>query len=61
MEVEHIAESRQMAAQALLPALAAAPKADLISGGFGCGWQIQMLTGRVSLGLAQVLLAQLSD
>ncbi|WP_409422558.1 4Fe-4S dicluster domain-containing protein [Pseudaeromonas sp. ZJS20] len=61
MEAEHIAESRQMAAQALLPALAAAPEADLISGGFGCGWQIRMLTGRSSLGLAQVLLAQLAD
>jgi Fe-S oxidoreductase len=47
--------SRDIAAQALLPQLAQAPTSTVLADGFSCRTQIEQLTGRVPLHLAQLL------
>ena len=59
LEVEHVALSHQMAAQALLPALALEPEAELLCNGMACRHQIQVLTGRQPRHLVSLLLAAL--
>ena len=61
LEAEHVAISHQMAAQALLPALAAEPGAELLCNGMACRHQIQLLTGRQPRHLVSLLLAALLD
>ncbi|MGL4207178.1 MAG: (Fe-S)-binding protein [Aeromonadaceae bacterium] len=61
LEAEHVALSHQMAAQALLPALAAEPEAELVCNGMACRHQIQLLTGRQPRHLVSLLLAALQE
>jgi FAD/FMN-containing dehydrogenase/Fe-S oxidoreductase len=49
------AASAQIAAQGIVPALATAPEADVVASGFSCREQIEHLTGRPTLHVAEVL------
>ncbi len=56
---QHQAASRRIAARALLPALdAAAPDTAVVADGFSCREQIEGLTGRATLHLAELLAAK---
>jgi FAD/FMN-containing dehydrogenase/Fe-S oxidoreductase len=52
---QHAAASRRIAELALLPALAAAGDAAVVASGFSCREQIETLTGRRTLHIAQLL------
>lgn len=55
----HLETSRRIAARALLPALdAAPPDTVVVADGFSCREQIEGLTGRASVHLAEVLAGQ---
>jgi len=55
LEAEHVAESRQMANLALIPAIAAEPEALLLCNGLSCRHQISLLSGREPLHLVSLL------
>jgi len=61
MESEHIDAARAMAEQGLLPTLAKQPDAPIISNGFGCAYQINLLTARKPMHLANLLAACIKD
>ncbi|RCU50012.1 (Fe-S)-binding protein [Corallincola holothuriorum] len=61
LESEHIAQSQQMANLSLVPKIVAAPEADLVCNGFGCGQQIYAMTGRRPRHLANVLAEMIED
>ena len=51
----HLEASRRIAQLALVPALEAAPHAAVLASGFSCREQIETLSGRKTLHLAEVL------
>jgi len=55
LESEHIEQARAMAEQGLMPSLRAQPKAEIVSNGFACSYQISQLSGRQPMHLANVL------
>ncbi len=59
LESEHVEQARAMANEGLLPSLAAQPEAEIISNGFGCAYQIQLLDGRRPRHVASLLAQQL--
>lgn len=59
MELEHVAESRQMANLALIPAIAAEPEALILCNGMSCRHQIAILSGREPVHLVTLLARQL--
>jgi len=61
LEAEHVDYSHQMAQQALVPALQAAPEALVVSNGFGCAHQIRVTAQRPTLHLATLLRQALVD
>ena len=62
LEAEHVEYSHQMAQQALVPALQAAPpEALVVSNGFGCAHQIRVTSGRSTCHLASLLRQALAD
>jgi Fe-S oxidoreductase len=52
---QHAAASRRIAELALLPALEAAGDAVVVANGFSCREQIEALTGRPTLHVAELL------
>jgi Fe-S oxidoreductase len=52
---EHYETSKRIAGLALLPALTAAPQAEIVACGFSCREQIEDLGGRPTLHLAELL------
>jgi Fe-S oxidoreductase len=52
---EHYETSKRIAGLALLPALGAAPRAEVVACGFSCREQIESLGGRPTLHLAELL------
>jgi FAD/FMN-containing dehydrogenase/Fe-S oxidoreductase len=52
---QHAGASRRIAELALVPALAAAPDAAVVASGFSCREQIETLTGRRTLHIAELL------
>jgi glycerol-3-phosphate dehydrogenase subunit C len=54
-QAEHSAASKRIAELALLPALASAPDATVVACGFSCREQIETLSGRSTLHIAEVL------
>lgn len=61
LESEHVDQARAMAEQGLLPTLAEHPEAHIISNGFGCAYQINLLTGRKPMHLASLLAGCIKD
>ncbi len=62
LEAEHVEYSHQMAQQALVPALQAAPpEALVVSNGFGCAHQIRVTSGRSTCHLATLLRQALAE
>ena len=61
LEAEHTQQSREMAAQGLLPALDAHPNALVVCNGFSCSHQILALRDRRAIHLATLLARHLKD
>ena len=61
LEAEHVAASRAMANQALIPAIKAEPEALLLCNGLSCRHQISLLSGREPLHLVSLLALYLLD
>lgn len=61
VEAEHTALAREMAEQALIPALQGAPEAGIVANGFSCRQQIAGTTARPSMHLAQLLRTRLAE
>ncbi|MET0065676.1 MAG: heterodisulfide reductase-related iron-sulfur binding cluster [Candidatus Thiodiazotropha sp.] len=60
VEAEHMQAGREMAEQALAPALRQEPEALVVANGFSCRHQIDLTTGRTGLHLAELIRARLS-
>ncbi|MET0026046.1 MAG: 4Fe-4S dicluster domain-containing protein [Candidatus Thiodiazotropha sp.] len=60
VESEHMQAGREMAEQALAPALREEPEALVVANGFSCRQQIDLTTGRTGLHLAELIRSRLS-